>query len=392
MVEPSFPFVPWVALYQIAFSPPMHPSHQQTDVPPSFQCQLRWGREPLLRSQHGFLHAHRHRPVFPKVPRLASTSGSKCEVLFQFPVHRLRFLHISSSNIEALQVLLLANSGGYRSVAVGLLPAVPLAWTCSPWQLADRVSTSSGTLVIHPVRSVFGATKDFQTNTCRIGSQSFPPKNTTPSSIYFTEMTRAVDVRAGIFFSSQPPSGTHSSPTIECLLVSNASPLTSTTEVSCRSQPLDFVPSGRFVEIPFSSQVEINFNKHVEQAATYRERRQVKKFCHLGHFTTQVLPVVTSSCADRTARFSACFCELGNPASSAVRRVPRDANTSPLSAAAPLLLLWPMSTSGPGATSTFPSLGFFKTLGSNCVVIALSTRSLQSSMRAIHPLLSVAIA
>ena len=75
-------------------------------------------------------------------------------------------------------------------------------------------------------------------------------------------------------------------------------------------------------------------------------------------------------------------CKLGNPASSAVLRVPRDAGTSPLPTAAPLLLLlWSITAAGSGTTSPLRLLNSSRSSAPTALSrIAVSTRFWHSSL------------
>ena len=186
------------------------------------------------------------------------------------------------------------------------------------------------------------------------------------------------------------------SPTVSGLQVSNTSPLTSTTVVSCRSQPLAFAPcrptlgsSGRFVEIPASSQFENFLNEHVDQSCTSPQVSPSTRLLLPRTFHNSA-PPAASSHRVRTGRLS-----LRGLASSAVPRVlggactsplltgaPLLACTSPLLTSAPLLLFSPMTTSGPGATSPVRLLDSSRRSASNPLLassrIALATRFLHS--------------
>ena len=100
--------------------------------------------------------------------------------------------------------------------------------------------------------------------------------------------------------------------------------------------------SGRFVEIPASSQTWNNLREHVEQAATCRKSPQTKDFCHLGGFKSA--PPVASSHHVQTGRVGS------------LRRHASSATLHRALGRSPQLLhccccCWPMTTSGPGATS-----------------------------------------
>ena len=143
--------------------------------------------------------------------------------------------------------------------------------------------------------------------------------------------------------------------TVSDLQVSNASPLTSTTDHhrGFRSSSVAALGSSRkIVKTPAISQVENNLKGACRASCNLPPISLGKRLLPSRTLQNSALSSrIISPCADWTGQFSARSCKLGIPGSSAVLRVLLDACTSPLPATA-LLLLWPVTTSSPGATFT----------------------------------------
>ena len=141
--------VPCVTLRQIGVSSRMHPSLQQSEVPPFLRFQLRWGRESLPCRRHAI-------QVSATIRRFLSWDPYRFHphnAPFQSKMRRLRSLRGDAHLRRWLTAC--------QPVPVFLLPIMCFVG-----------------LVVSPICCPFGATQHLQTNTCRIGSLPCLPQST----------------------------------------------------------------------------------------------------------------------------------------------------------------------------------------------------------------------
>ena len=338
----------------------IHPSLQQTEAPPSLWCQLRWGHSRVHVTEFRFPTSCSSLRCVDGDPITSPHVASNC---IDWCCCQLRWVSFSRCSTPACCpacVDMLTFAGGQR---------------VSQFRNVGYPSCSSSAWSFLPSVSRCHVTSPDMHMSLRVPVVSAQEHN---AFISLLDDDTCM-VRARIFFSSQTASGTRShrrsdaqtllSPTVGGLQVANASP-TPTTEVSCRSRPLDF-----FIEYrptlgspgrPSSSHVENNLAPSLmgQKTSATPDVSQLSSPSR-----------IISPCADWTGWLSARSCKIDTPASSAVLRVPRCGHfAAPRGCAIAAALL--THDHAPSCRHfTFPSRGFFKTFGSNGVVMHCACNS-----------------